>query len=104
MQIFHQKLDNNKYRATITSDTPILVTYQDLIELADDLDMTPSNIEFCLRNDNCPTPINHDAGMDGAPEDGIWVYVRLIAFFDWMLNQSAYAPMLNGAEPKLASE
>lgn len=97
MNIFQQKLDANKYRATITSSTPILVTYHDLIEIADDLGLTPSGIAFCLRSDDCPTPINHSDGIDGAPEDGVWVYDRLIAFFDWMANRSAYAPMLTGA-------
>ncbi|TXN26230.1 hypothetical protein FV232_02960 [Methylobacterium sp. WL30] len=96
MNIFHQKLDTNKHRATITSDGPILVTYHDLIEMVDDIRMTPDSIAFCLRHDDCPTPINHDDSIDGAPEDGIWVYDRLIAFFDWMANRSAYALLLTG--------
>ncbi|MCJ2046416.1 hypothetical protein MKK58_18025 [Methylobacterium sp. J-078] len=104
MNIFHQKLDANKYRVTITSGEPILVSYQDLVEMAYELSMTPDSIAFCLRNDNCPTPINHSDGIDGALEDGIWVYDRLIAFFDWMANRSAYAPMLTGAKAKVLGE
>ena len=104
MNIFHQKLDADKYRATITSSTPILVTYHDLIDMADDLSMTSAEISFCLRNDRCPTPINHNDGIDGAPEDGIWVFDRLIAFFDWMANRSAYAPMLASAKTEILDE
>jgi len=104
MNIFHQKLNTNKYRVTITSDTPILVTYSDLIEMADDLSMTPEGIAFCLRRETCPTPINHNDGMDGAPEDGIWIYDRLVAFFDWMVNSSAYASILAGANTQMRIE
>jgi len=104
MNIFHQQLEKNKYRVTITSDAPILVTYPDLIEMADEFSMTPEGIAFCLRHDDCPTPINHNDGIDGAPEDGIWVYDRLVVFFDWMTNSSAYALMLTGAEAEILGE
>lgn len=104
MNIFHQKLVTNKYRVTITSDAPILVTYHDLIEMADDFGMTAAGIAFCLRHDNCPTPVNHNDGIDGAPEDGIWVYDRLIAFFDWMAIKSAYAEMLTGVKAEVPGE
>lgn len=98
MNIFQTKTDDNKYRVTIYSENPILVTYHDLIDKGFEMDMSTDDIRFCLRHDEYPTPINHNGRCDGALEDGIWVYERLFAFFDWMLNRSAYAQMLSGTK------
>lgn len=71
--------------------------------MRDDICMTSDNITLCLRHNDCPTPINHDDSIDGAPEHGFWVHDRLIAFVDWM-NSSTYTFILTGAETKVRSE
>ncbi len=60
------------------------------------MDMSTDDIRFCLRHDECPTPINHNDRCDGALEDGIWVYEPPFCLLRLDVESVAYAQMLSG--------
>lgn len=90
MNIFQTKRGDGTYRLMITSDKPILVTYHDLLELANGIEFEagPDEVTSWLRDENCPRPINHNEGIDAPLAVGVWVYDRILAHFDVMMNCS----------------
>lgn len=91
MDIFQTTTVSMNYRVTITSENPILVNYHDLVDMSQDLGRMPDQIASYLFRDDCPTPINQDRGTDWPLENGIWVYDRLLAFFERIENEAARA-------------
>lgn len=97
MHIFQSTRDGRRYRAVITSDGLIFATYNDLLKLADEHGIDPEIVREQMRHDEFPSAINHDDGIDGAPEHGIWIYERVDHFIEWLSSNPTYNPRLASA-------
>jgi hypothetical protein len=92
MHIFQSTRDGQQYRAVITSDQQIFAHYGDIMLLADEHGINREIVRAQMEHDEFPSPINHDNGIDGAPEDGIWMYDRAAHFVEWLASNPNYNP------------
>lgn len=102
MVIFQVSRDGKNYRATITSDAPIFAQCEDIWRLADEHGIDRTIVEDQMRHDEFPSPINHDNGIDGAPEEGIWMYDRVEKFIEWLSSNPAFNTRLVSKNEKKA--
>ncbi|MEN3211593.1 hypothetical protein PUR23_16400 [Methylorubrum populi] len=74
MKIREVQSDDGDYEVHIKSNRPILLNFDDLVQLASE--ENADAIPYALAHPRFPPPINHDFGNEGSQEDSVWLYER----------------------------
>ncbi|CAO4136949.1 hypothetical protein [Methylorubrum extorquens] len=74
MKIKEVQSDNGDYEVHVKSNQPILLTFDDLVQLAGEENVDA--IPYALAHPRFPPPINHDFGNGGSQEESVWLYER----------------------------